>query len=129
MLEKEQIIQLYSHADVFCCPSIYEPFGIINIEAMACGTAVVASAVGGIKEVVVDGETGILVPLEQQKVAPFEPVDPDKFARDLANGINTLISNKALRETMALKGRKRVEDYFDWSSIAKQVEDLYQSLI
>ncbi|NCP07226.1 MAG: glycogen synthase, partial [Flavobacteriales bacterium] len=83
----------------------------------------------GIKEVVVDGETGILVPLEQQKVAPFEPVDPDKFARDLANGINTLISNKALRETMALKGRKRVEDYFDWSSIAKQVEDLYQSLI
>ncbi|PIY12765.1 MAG: glycogen synthase [Flavobacteriaceae bacterium CG_4_10_14_3_um_filter_33_47] len=129
MLEKEQIIQLYSHADVFCCPSIYEPFGIINIEAMACGTAVVASAVGGIKEVVVDGETGILVPLEQQKVAPFEPVDPDKFARDLANGINTLISNKALRETMALKGRKRVEDYFDWSSIAKQVEDLYKSLI
>ncbi|MGZ0015746.1 glycogen synthase [Yeosuana sp. AK3] len=129
MLEKEQIIQLYSHADVFCCPSIYEPFGIINIEAMACGTAVVASAVGGIKEVVVDGETGILVPLEQQKAAPFEPVDPDKFARDLANGINTLISNKELRETMALKGRKRVEDYFDWSSIAKQVEDLYQSLI
>lgn len=129
MLEKEQIIQLYSHADVFCCPSIYEPFGIINIEAMACGTAVVASAVGGIKEVVVDGETGILVPLEQQKAAPFEPVDPDKFARDLAKGINTLISNKEIRETMALKGRKRVEDYFDWSSIAKQVEDLYQSLI
>lgn len=129
MLEKEQIIQLYSHADVFCCPSIYEPFGIINIEAMACGTAVVASAVGGIKEVVIDGETGILVPLEQQKVAPFEPVDPDKFARDLAKGINTLISNKELSKAMALKGRKRVEDYFDWSSIAKQVEDLYKSLI
>ena len=82
MVTKEEIIQLYSHADVFCCPSIYEPFGIINIEAMACDTAVVASAVGGIKEVVVHNETGILIPVEQQTEAPFEPVDPDKFARD-----------------------------------------------
>ncbi|MGA1225825.1 MAG: glycogen synthase [Tamlana sp.] len=129
MLEKEQIIQLYSHADVFCCPSIYEPFGIINIEAMACNTAVVASAVGGIKEVVVDGETGILVPLEQQNVAPFEPVNPDKFSKDLANGINKVISNKSLKETMAKNGRKRVEDYFDWEAIAKQVEALYRSLL
>jgi alpha-maltose-1-phosphate synthase len=129
MLEKKEVIQLYSHADVFCCPSIYEPFGIINIEAMACGTAVVASAVGGIKEVVVNGETGILVPLKQQKEAPFEPVDPDGFAQDLANGINKLINNKELRETMAIKGRKRVEDYFDWIAIAKQVEDLYKSLL
>lgn len=129
MLEKEQIIQLYSHADVFCCPSIYEPFGIINIEAMACNTAVVASAVGGIKEVVVDGETGILVPLEQQNVAPFEPVNPNKFSKDLANGINKVISNKSLKETMAKNGRKRVEDYFDWEAIAKQVEALYRSLL
>jgi starch synthase len=128
MLNKKEVIQLYSHADVFCCPSIYEPFGIINIEAMACKTAVVASAVGGIKEVVVEGETGILVPLEQQTTAPFEPVNPDKFSRDLANGINKLINNKALRETMALNGRKRVEDYFDWTAIAKQVENLYESL-
>ena len=129
MLEKKEIIQLYSHADVFCCPSIYEPFGIINIEAMACGTAVVASAVGGIKEVVVDGETGILVPVEQQTEAPFEPLNPDKFAKDLANGINKLIQNKELREIMAVNGRKRVEDYFDWTAIAKQVADLYKSLI
>ena len=128
MVTKEEIIQLYSHADVFCCPSIYEPFGIINIEAMACDTAVVASAVGGIKEVVVDGETGILVPVEQQDSAPFEPVNPDKFARDLAEGVNTLINNPELRNTMAKKGRKRVEDYFDWISIAKQVEELYKSL-
>ncbi|MFH6767296.1 glycogen synthase [Gaetbulibacter aquiaggeris] len=128
MLDKKEVIQLYSHADVFCCPSIYEPFGIINIEAMACKTAVVASAVGGIKEVVVEGETGILVPLEQQSTAPFEPVNPDKFSRDLADGINKLTSNKALRETMALNGRKRVEDYFDWTAIAKQVENLYESL-
>ncbi|MEC3906219.1 glycogen synthase [Tamlana sp. 2201CG12-4] len=129
MVTKEEIIQLYSHADVFCCPSIYEPFGIINIEAMACNTAVVASAVGGIKEVVVDGETGILVPLEQQQEAPFEPIDPDKFSRDLAEGVNKVINDKNLRETMAINGRKRVEDYFDWIAIAKQVEDLYKSLI
>ncbi len=129
MLDKKSVIQLYSHADVFCCPSIYEPFGIINIEAMACETAVVASAVGGIKEVVVDGETGILVPLEQQKTAPFEPVDPDRFSRDLADGINTLINNDPLRKSMAIKGRKRVEETFDWEAIAKQVKSLYESLI
>jgi len=129
MLPKKDVIQLYSHADVFCCPSIYEPFGIINIEAMACKTAVVASAVGGIKEVVVHGETGLLIPLEQQNEAPFEPVNPDKFSRDLADGINKLINDKELREKMAINSRKRVEDYFDWIAIAKQVEDLYKSLI
>lgn len=129
MLEKEEVIQLYSHADVFCCPSIYEPFGIINIEAMACETAVVASAVGGIKEVVVHGETGILIPLEQQNEAPFEPKDPDKFSRDLAEGVNEVIKNKELSSLMAKNGRKRVEDYFDWEAIARQVEALYKSLI
>lgn len=129
MLGKKEVIQLYSHAAVFCCPSIYEPFGIINIEAMACETAVVASAVGGIKEVVVDGETGILVHLDQQTTAPFEPVNPDKFSKDLATGVNKLISDKALRERMAKNGRKRVEETFDWTAIAKQVEALYKSLI
>jgi len=129
MLDKKDVIQLYSHADVFCCPSIYEPFGIINIEAMACETAVVASAVGGIKEVVVEGETGLLINLEQQTSAPFEPVSPDQFSRDLANGINTLISNKTLRETMAKKGRERVEEFFDWKAIAKQTVEIYKSLI
>ncbi|MEN8185855.1 MAG: glycogen synthase [Bacteroidota bacterium] len=129
MLDKKEVIQLYSHADVFCCPSIYEPFGIINIEAMACETAVVASAVGGIKEVVVNGETGILVPLEQQNEAPFEPVDPDKFSKDLADGINELIKNQDLAKKMAKNGRKRVEETFDWAAIAKQVEELYKSLI
>jgi len=129
MLDKKEVIQLYSHADVFCCPSIYEPFGIINIEAMACETAVVASAVGGIKEVVVEGETGLLIPLEQQDVAPFEPIDPDKFSKDLADGVNKVINNKELRETMAKNGRKRVEENFDWEAIAKQVEGLYKSLV
>ena len=129
MLEKEEVIQLYSHADVFCCPSIYEPFGIINIEAMACETAVVASAVGGIKEVVVHGETGLLIPLEQQEEAPFEPKDPDQFSKDLADGVNQLIADKELASQMAKNGRKRVEDTFDWIAIAKQVEELYKSLI
>jgi starch synthase len=93
MVDKESVIQLYSHAAVFCCPSIYEPFGIINLEAMACRTAVVASAVGGIKEVVVPGVTGLLVPVEQQNVAPFEAVNPDAFARDLAAAINRVLSD------------------------------------
>jgi len=129
MLDKKDVIQLYSHANVFCCPSIYEPFGIINIEAMACETAVVASAVGGIKEVVVEGETGLLIPLEQQKSAPFEPVNPDQFSRDLAQGINTVVNNKELQHKMAKKGRTRVEEFFDWTAIAKQTESIYKSLI
>ncbi|WP_426430243.1 glycogen synthase [Winogradskyella sp. HB-48] len=129
MLDKKDVIQLYSHADVFCCPSIYEPFGIINIEAMACQTAVVASAVGGIKEVVVEGETGLLINLEQQNVAPFEPVNPDQFSRDLAEGVNKVINNKELREKMAKNGRHRVEEFFDWKAIAKQTKNIYQSLI
>ena len=129
MLEKKEVIQMYSHAAVFCCPSIYEPFGIINVEAMACNTAVVASAVGGIKEVVVDGKTGILVPVTQQTEAPFEPTDPDQFAKDLAAGINRLIDNPELTESMAREGRKRVETYFDWKAIAKQVEKLYKTQI
>ncbi|MBC2846820.1 glycogen synthase [Winogradskyella flava] len=129
MLDKKDVIQLYSHADVFCCPSIYEPFGIINIEAMACETAVVASAVGGIKEVVLEGETGLLINLEQQDFAPFEPVNPDKFSRDLADGINKVTGDKMLRDRMAKNGRQRVEAYFDWKAIANQTKKIYQSLI
>ncbi|MEM6718164.1 MAG: glycogen synthase [Bacteroidota bacterium] len=129
MLPKEEIIQLYSHATVFCCPSIYEPFGIINIEAMACKTAVVASAVGGIKEVVIPEETGILIPVEQLNVAPFEPVDPEKFAKDLADGINRVVNDDALRAKMEVAGRKRVENFFDWKAIAKQTENLYKTII
>jgi len=128
MLDKPSVIELYSHAAVFCCPSIYEPFGIINVEAMACGCPVVASAVGGIKEVVVDGETGSLVPLNQQKQAPFEPVEPDLFSRDLAQAINKLVKHPDLREQMGKAGRKRVEEYFDWKAIAEQTASLYQSL-
>ncbi len=129
MLDKPSVIQMYTHAAVFCCPSIYEPFGIINLEAMACKTAVVASAVGGIKEVVVDGETGILVPLQQQTEAPFEPLDPDRFARELASGINRLLADKALRDSMAEAGMVRAREIFSWKSIARQTKALYESLL
>ena len=129
MLDKESVIQMYSHADVFCCPSIYEPFGIINLEAMACKTAVVASAVGGIKEVVVHGETGLLVPLEQQTEAPFDPVDPDQFARDLAAAINQLLEDDALRASMAEKGLERARQVFSWANIARQTKALYETLV
>lgn len=128
MLNKQDVIQLYSHAAVFCCPSIYEPFGIINIEAMACKTAVVASSVGGIKEVVVHGETGFLVPLQQEATAPFEAADPDQFSRDLATAINKLMADEPLRISMGNKGRLRVEQYFDWKAIAQQTEALYKKI-
>lgn len=128
MVSNQAKIELYSHAGLFCCPSIYEPFGIINLEAMACETPVVASAVGGIPEVVVDGVTGKLVNLKQMDHTPFEPIDPDKFSRDLADGINNLWGNMELRNKMAIAGRKRVEETFSWTSIAKQTLELYKSL-
>lgn len=129
MLDKPSVIELYSHAAVFCCPSIYEPFGIINIEAMACHCPVVASAVGGIKEVVLPGETGILIHLDQQKTAPFEPVDPEKFSLDLAQGINSLIAAPELRHKMGENSRRRVEQHFDWKTIAQKTNSLYNQLI
>jgi glycogen synthase len=129
MVDKPTVLQLYSHAAVFCCPSIYEPFGIINLEAMACETPVVASAVGGIKEVVVDGETGFLVPLDQLTESPFEPVNPDRFARDLAAKINFLMSDSAMRARFGKAGRERACDLFSWKAIAAQTRDLYQSLV
>jgi alpha-maltose-1-phosphate synthase len=128
MLDRPAVIELYSQAAVFCCPSIYEPFGIINLEAMACGTAVVASAVGGIKEVVVDGETGFLVPLEQMKESPFAPLDAEKFSRDLAARINQLMQDRQLREKFGRAGRKRAEEKFSWSEIAKETIALYAAL-
>jgi len=128
MIDRNAVTELYSHAAMFCCPSIYEPFGIINLEAMACETAVVASAVGGIKEVVVDGETGFLVLLEQMKESPFEPLDPAKFSRDLAAKINQLMGDITLREKFGKAGRKRAEEKFSWSAIAQKTKALYESL-
>lgn len=129
MVQKRDVIQLYTHAAVFCCPSVYEPFGIINLEAMACETAVVASAVGGIKEVVVPGETGYLVTLEQMTESPFEPTNPEQFSRDLAGRVNELMANPELRERMGKAGRRRAEEMFSWKAIAKQTEALYAELL
>jgi starch synthase len=129
MVPKQAAIQLYSHAKVFCCPSIYEPFGIINLEAMACETPIVASAVGGIKEIIIPEETGVLVPFEQQSEAPFEPVDPQGFARDLAASLNRLISDDELRSKMAKAGRARAEEHYSWTSIAERTVALYRSLL
>ena len=128
MVDQQTVCELYSHAAVFVCPSIYEPFGIINLEAMACETAVVASAVGGIKEVVVDGETGFLVPLEQMKKSPFEALNPEKFARDLAERVNELMRDPQLRERLGKAGRKRVEENFSWAAIAGETKKLYETL-
>jgi alpha-maltose-1-phosphate synthase len=129
MVDKPTVRELYSQAAVFCCPSIYEPFGIINLEAMACETAVVATAVGGIKEVVVDGETGFLVPLDQMEESPFEPRDPEKFARDLATRINQLMADPSLCEKFGRAGRKRAEEKFGWPAIALQTQALYERLL
>lgn len=129
MLPRDEVIELYSHAAVFCCPSVYEPFGIINLEAMACGTPVVATATGGIPEVVVDGETGLLVPLEQAGGGSFEPADPARFSRDLASAISRLLGDAPLRERMGAAGRRRVEEMFSWGAIAQKTVALYEKLV
>ena len=129
MLSREEIRQLYSHAAVFVCPSVYEPFGIINLEAMACARPVVASAVGGIPEVVVDGETGVLVPVELRTDEPMTPVDPDRFALDLAEAVNRLMADPGRRQAMGAAGRRRAVEQFSWSSIADQTLALYRGLV
>src|ERR671938_574179 len=128
MVPRPDVIQMYSHAAVFCCPSVYEPFGIINLEAMACETAVVASAIGGIPEVVVPGETGLLVDLKL-KPGTFDPVDPAMFSADLAAAINRVALDPRLRNEFGRNGRRRVEDHFSWTAIAQRTLDLYRSLV
>jgi len=127
MLPKTDVIQLLSHATVFACPSIYEPLGIVNLEAMACEAAVVASATGGIVEVVVDAETGFLVPLEQAP-GEIDPIDPDGFARAFAEQVNRLIADPELAQMMGQAGRRRVIEHFAWPAIADQTLGVYRSL-
>lgn len=128
MIATDEKIALYSHARVFCCPSIYEPFGIINLEAMACETPVVASQVGGMKEIIIPGETGTLVPLEQQTESPFEATEPETFAKDLADAINELIGDEERCKAMGKAGRKRVLDTFSWAEIARETLALYEKV-
>jgi starch synthase len=129
MLPKDKVIRLYTHAAIFVCPSVYEPFGIINLEAMACETPVVASAVGGIPEVVEHGETGVLVAPETISPTEVEPRHPEQFSRDLAAAVNVLLDHPDVREAMAHKARARVEREFSWRSIARQTAAFYEEVV
>jgi alpha-maltose-1-phosphate synthase len=128
MLSKQEAIQFYSNCSVFCCPSVYEPFGIINLEAMACRAPVVASATGGILEVVVDGVTGYLVPFEQDPLTSF-PLHPAEFSRALAAKVSALLADPGKARSFGEAGRRRVEEKFSWTAIAEQTIELYRELI
>lgn len=128
MVELSNLISLYSGATCFVCPSMYEPFGIINLEAMACEIPVVASKVGGIPEVVVDGETGFLVPVSHKSRDDFEPRDPEQYAMDLAEAIHRILDDPDRSRRMGKAGRARVEALFSWESIAMKTLELYKSL-
>jgi starch synthase len=121
ILPRTEVVHLLSSAAVFCCPSIYEPFGIVNLEAMACGTAVVASDVGGIPEIVVPGETGYLVHWSES--------DPDRFVGDLAARLSEVLESPGLARRFGEAGRRRVLDHFSWGSIAGQTADLYREVV
>ncbi|HEX4691070.1 MAG TPA: glycogen synthase [Solirubrobacteraceae bacterium] len=128
MLPKREVIQLLSHATVFACPSIYEPLGIVNLEAMACEAAVVASAVGGIPEVVIDGETGLLVPFSSAGDGSPEPADPSGFVAGLAERLNALVEDPARAAEMGRAGRARAVSAFAWGAIAEQTAAVYRRL-
>ncbi len=127
MLPKADVIQLLSHATVFACPSIYEPLGIVNLEAMACQAAVVASATGGIPEVVDDGVTGSLVNLEQRP-GSIDPIDPAAFAAEFAGRVNHLIADPGRAQELGRAGRRRAIDHFGWPAIADQTLSVYEAV-
>ena len=129
MWPRPAVIQLLSHATVFVCPSVYEPLGIVNLEAMACETAVVATRVGGIPEVVDDGVTGLLVPFEPSTEGALAPADPIRFARDLAERVNELLADPARAARLGRAGRERVVEQFSWSAIAAETAALYTRLV
>jgi starch synthase len=129
MLPREKIKILYSHARVFACPSLYEPFGIINLEAMSCETPVVGSAVGGIPEIIVEGKTGYLIDLESVSRTDFNPKNPDEFQQHFAQKINLLLDDEDLANAMGKAGRKRVLEKFSWESIAKTTYNYYEEVI
>jgi starch synthase len=129
MLPKHEVVQVLTHATVFVCPSVYEPMGIVNLEAMACETAVVATATGGIPEVVADGETGLLVPIEQVTDGTGTPVDPRRFVADLAAAMTELIRDPARAAAMGLAGRRRAVEHFSWSRIAVDTLEVYRSVL
>jgi starch synthase len=129
MLPKHEVIQVLTHSSVFVCPSVYEPMGIVNLEAMACETAVVATATGGIPEVVVDGETGVLVPIEQATDGTGTPLDPDRYIADLARAINELLADPDRATEMGRAGRQRAVDHFSWDVVAQRTLEVYRSVL
>jgi len=125
-LDHRQLSQLLSHSTVSCCPSVYEPFGLVNLEAMACETPVVASAVGGIPEIVENGVTGTLVPFEPVSPVLSDPADPERFARDLAGAITALVDDPRQARQMGEAGRRRVVEHFSWPMTAQRVVEIYR---
>jgi starch synthase len=129
MLSRTDVVQILSHARVFVCPSVYEPFGIVNLEAMACGVPVVASAVGGIPEIIVEGETGHLVRFDGDGTPKNEPRDPEAFARELARLLNELGTDPVRARRLGEAGRARVVERFSWNAIAERTAALYRTLV
>src|SRR5690606_2990096 len=125
MLPRQEVIALLSGSTVFACPSVYEPLGIVNLEAMACEVAVVATATGGIPEVVVDGETGWLVPIEQVQDGTGTPVDPDAFVADLGNALVEAVSDVERAREFGRAGRRRAVEHFSWGTIADRTVEVY----
>ncbi|WP_427007623.1 glycogen synthase [Pseudarthrobacter sp. H2] len=129
MLPRDELVQVLSHATAFACPSIYEPLGIVNLEAMACGAAVVASATGGIPEVVQHGETGLLVQIEQVTDGTGTPLDPEKFVTEFAAALTEVVSDPARARAMGQAGRRRAEEHFSWESITETTLEVYRSVL
>ena len=129
MLPRHELTQILTHATTFVCPSVYEPLGIVNLEAMACGIPVVASATGGIPEVVADGETGYLVPIEQVEDGTGTPVDPDRFVADLRDALVRMVSDPARAKEMGEASRRRAAEHFSWTSIAERTLEVYRRVI
>ncbi len=129
MLPRKELVQVLSHATAFACPSIYEPLGIVNLEAMACGAAVVASATGGIPEVVAHGETGLLVDIEQVTDGTGTPLDPEKFVTEFAAALTEVVSDPARARAMGEAGRRRAEEHFSWESITETTLEVYRSVL
>lgn len=129
MLPRHELIQVLSHATVFACPSIYEPLGIVNLEAMACGAAVVASATGGIPEVVCHGVTGLLVELEQATDGTGTPLDPEKFVSEFAAALTEVASDPERARVMGQAGRLRAEEHFSWGAMTESTLEVYRSVL
>ena len=125
MLPRPELIAVLAASDVFVCPSVYEPLGIVNLEAMAVGLPVVGSATGGIPDVIVDGETGLLVPIEQVQDGTGTPIDPARFEADLAERLTTLVTDSEAAKVMGEAARRRVEEHFAWEAIAQRTMDVY----